>query len=202
MAGISATITNVGLNLLRDALAGIAQSPAIAYVALGTGAAQLAVPLIAGVPYTTLAVNALPAGLTSGQSLTILYQTNSDTVTLAGPASAGATSIPIQSWTPAFAYPAGAGLVNTPSVLDTQLQAEVVRKATGAGSAGAAAGESLHSAYFGISDLPGTTFLEAGFYGGPSANAQSGSGVLIARGLLWWQHTSSDSSLIQLDSVL
>lgn len=202
MAGITATLTNAGLNLLASALQNAGANAALSYVALGTGAGQLAAPLTPGVAITSLPVNALPAGLPVGSQLSLISQTNSDMVTLSAPANPGDVSVSIQSWTPGFAYPAGSGLVSTPTALDTALQAEVVRKATGAGSAGGAPGESLHSAYFGTTDSPGVTFLEAGFYGGPGASSAAGSGVLIARGLLWWQHTSGDTSLVQLDSII
>lgn len=197
----TATITNAGLNLLAAGLQG-SQLPAITFVALGTGAGSLSAGVNSGTPYTSLSVNALPAALNSGQSLTISYQNNTDTVTLSAPAAQNATSISINSWTPAYSFPSGSVLVNTPSVNDTILQAEVLRIAQAAGVPGVNPGESLFTIYVSPTQSPGTTFCEVGWFGGSTASSAANSGTLIARGVGYWAHTSSDSGNIQLDTTV
>jgi hypothetical protein len=73
-------------------------------------AASLSSALTAGTPYTSLPVVALPQAITQGSSLIVNDGTGQTAliVTVASPgASAGATTLPISSFTPAVAYPAG-----------------------------------------------------------------------------------------------
>jgi hypothetical protein len=197
----NAQITNAGLNLLAAGLQG-SQNPAILYVALGTGAGSLRAGITSGTPITSLPVNALPAALSSGQQLTIIYQTNTDVVTLSAAAAQGATSISINSWTPAYSFPAGSALVNTPSANDLQLQAETLRKPVGSAISGANPGESLLTVYVAPTDSPGVTFCEVGWFGGSTASSSPNTGTLVARGVGWWAHTSGDSGNIQLDTTV
>lgn len=199
----TATITQAGLTLLASALINSGVDASISYVAIGTGAATLSSGLSSGVPIISLPVNALPAAIAAGQSLTIIYSTYTDTVTVTNAGAAvGATSIPINSWTPAFSYPSGSGLVNTPAVTDTALQAEVTRAEVSAGTVGANPGETLVSGYFDPTTATGT-YLEVGYYGGVNASLTPGSGILVARDLMWWQHTVNvDSYTNQLDSTV
>lgn len=201
-SGTEATYTTSGLNLIAGAQIG-GESPQATYMAIGTGAGLLSAALAAGTAYTQLAVDALPAGLGSGQTLAIVYQTNVDFVTLSKAANAGDTALSINTWTPSYAFPAGSGLVNEPSASDTQLQNEVYRVAIAAGTPGAAAGETLISGYCDPVATPSGTYVEVGWFGGSSATSAANSGVLIARGVVWDQHTQNlDSMQYQLDGTI
>jgi hypothetical protein len=198
----TAAFTTAGRNLLASTLISNA-SAQVAYVAIGAGAGALSAGLTSGTPYTSLPVVALPAGLASGQSLVIINGSNVDTVTLASAALAGATSLSIASWTPSYSYPAGSGLVNTPSANDTQLQSESLRDVVSGAVTGAGAGETLVSGYFDPASTPSGTYLEVGYFAGASASATPGSGVLVARCVVWWAHTVNvDSETFQLDSTV
>lgn len=199
----NATITNNGLSLLAAALINGSANATITFVAIGTGTGLLSAGVTSGVPTTALSVNALAAGIAAGQALTIIYQTFTDTVTVTSAgALAGATSIPINSWTPAFAFPAGSGLVNTPAVTDGQLQAEAARVEISAGTVGANPGETLISGYFDPT-TPSGAYIEVGYFGGPAASLTANSGTLVARDIMWWQHTLNvDSFTNQLDSTV
>lgn len=199
----NAVITNNGLQLLAATLINSSATAAIAYVAIGAGTATLSGGVTSGVPVTSLAVNALAANVAAGQTLTIINDTNTDvvTVTSAG-ALAGATSIPIASWTPAFSFPAGSGLVNTPVVTDILLQQETARVAISAATVGAGNGETLISGYFDPT-TPSGTYLEVGYFGGASASGAANSGALVARDIMWWPHVVNvDSYTNQLDSTV
>lgn len=199
-----ATITNNGLNLLASMLINPgANTAVISYVAVGSGAATLSGGLTAGVLTSALPVNALAANIAAGQALTIIGASASDTVTVTSAgALAGATSIPINPWTPTFSFPAGSGLVNTPTATDTQLQAESTRVVTSAAATGASAGETLVSGYFDPSVATGT-YLEVGFFGGATASLTANSGTLVCRDVVFWSHTlNADSLTTQLDSIV
>lgn len=196
--------TTVGLNLIAGAQLPGAPSPQIQYVAVGSGAGVLSAALVAGTPITSLPVQALAAGLAGGQQLVIVYQTYSDLVTVAaGGIGPGATAIPITSWTPTYAFPAGSGLVNQPSAGDTQLQAEAYRAVYSAATPGVGAGETLLSGYFDPVATPSGSYVEAGWFAGPTATGAANTGTLLARGVIWWQHTQNqDSFSAQLDGAI
>lgn len=200
---MAATITNVGLTMLAAALINGSADALVSYVAIGTGAATLFSGVTSGTPITSLSVNPLAANIAANQPLTIIYQTHVDTVTVtAAGASAGATSIPIVSWTPAYSFPAGAGLVNTPAVTDTALEAEAARVAVASAVAGASAGETLINGYF-APTTGAATYLEVGYFGGSAATGSAGTGTLVARDVIWWPHaTLTDSFTSQLDSTV
>lgn len=202
MTATTAVFTSAGRTLAASTLISSASAQAT-FVAIGTGATALSAPLTAGTPYTSLAVQALPAGLASGQQLIIINGSNVDVVTLSGAAASGATSLAINSWTPTYSFPAGSGLVNQPSVNDTQLQAEALRVAVSGAVAGSGSGETLISGYCDPTSTPTGTYLEVGYFGGASASATANTGVLIARCVVWWAHTQNlDSNTFQLDSQL
>lgn len=199
-----AVFPNTGLTLLAAAL--ITQgtnTSVVTYVALGTGAATLSGGLTSGTPYTSLPVNALANNIAAGQALKIICASSSDsiTVTSAG-ALAGATSVPILAWTPTFSFPSGSGLVNTPAVGDTQLEAEAARVAVSAATIGGSPGETLISGYFDPTTAA-NTYIEVGFFGGSGASNTANSGTLVCRDVVFWSHTlNADSFTAQLDSTV
>lgn len=199
----NAVITNAGMTLLAGALINSGANAAVTFVAIGAGTGLLASGITAGVAITALPVQPLAANVAGGQHLTIIFDTFTDTVTAAsGGAVAGATSIPILTWTPTYAFPSGSGLVNTPAVTDGALQNELARVEISAGTVGANPGETLISGYFDPTTASGT-YLEVGYFGGASASLTAGSGILVARDIMWWQHTVNvDSFTNQLDSVV
>lgn len=70
-------------------------------------------------PITTLSINALPAALSNGATLTLGYGGgNAQTVTLNASASSGATSLTVVSFTPAINFPIGTDICAIPSVTD------------------------------------------------------------------------------------
>lgn len=200
-----AVITNNGLSLLAQTLISSGTNAVIAYVAIGTGTGTLSGGLTSGVAVTSLPVNALATGITAGQSLTLVSTNGVDTATMtvAVPgALVGATSIPINSFTPSATFLAGSGLLNTPTVNDIQLQAETARVATSAGVVGANPGETLVSGYFDPTIATGT-YVEVGYFGGSTATGTVNTGTLVARDLMLWAHTlNADSYTNQLDSTV
>lgn len=91
------------------------------------------------------------------------------------------------------------GTSNTaPSATDTQLGAEVFRKAVTSYTNGST-GEILVTGYFSSTDAVGVTIQEIGFFGGITASAAANSGVLIAHGLYT---LSSKTNLQSLQAVL
>lgn len=199
----TATITNNGLSLLAQALISSGANSVISYVAIGTGSGTLTTGLTSGTPTTSLATTALPAGLSIGQSLTLINDIHTAVVTVASPgASLGATSIPIQSFTSSFSFPIGSGVLTTPSVNDIGLQVETARVVVDAGVTGAQPGETLVSGYFDPSAAT-ATYIEVGYFGGSTASGTLGSGTLVARDVMWWPHTIYvDSFTNQLDSTV
>lgn len=201
---MAAIFTNTGLTLLATALQTAGANVAVAYVAVGTGCGTLASPVSAGVPITSLALNAaLPANVAASASVTVTDGTNTETVTCNGGASAGAASIPINSWTPAHSYAANTtGVIPTPTASDTALYNEVARIAATAGVAGANPGESLSSGYFDGTQAT-NVYLGVGFFGGSTATSSLGTGTLIAKDVQYWNHTlNGDSATFQLDSTI
>jgi hypothetical protein len=199
------TYTNVGLTLFATAIQTNGAQVAITYVALGTGCGTLASGLTSGLSYTTLTLAAgLPSGLASGQSLTLINTNNVDTqvVTTSASVLAGATSIPVTSFTASATFAVGSGVTTTPAATDTALYNETVRLAATPGNAGAQPGESLNSGYF-DSTTATATYVEVGYFGGSTATATLGTGTLMARDVQFWAHTlGSDSASPQLDSKL
>jgi hypothetical protein len=197
--------TIVGQNLLATALQTPGANVAITYISIGAGLGTLSSALTSGQSYTSLALNAgIPIALVAGQSITLIdANADSQTVTVAtGGAAQGATSIPVSSFTANATYAAGSGVVTTPSANDQALNNELVRLAAPAGVAGAATGESLNSAYFSPA-TPSGTYIEVGYWGGSTATASLGTGILIARDIQYWNHTlNQDSYSFQLDSTL
>ena len=199
------TYTNAGLTLLADAWQTNGAQTAITYVALGLGCGTLASPLTSGTPYTAVPLaSGLVAALSVGQSLTLI-DSGGDTATLtvASPgASIGATSVPINSFTPSVNFAAGSGVTTTPAATDLSLFNEVYRLAALSGVAGATPGESLNAAYFDPS-TPAATYVEVGYFGGSTASSSAGTGTLIARDVQFWAHTlGADSASFQIDTKL
>lgn len=88
-----------------------------------------------------------------------------------------------------------------PTIGDTQLQAEVFRKAVSSYSV-LGTGEILIGLYLGPTDAVGVDIEEVGFWAG-SATSALNSGTLVARGL--WSHNSKtnvESIVFQLDEVV
>jgi hypothetical protein len=83
----------------------------------------------------------------------------------------------------------------TPTAADTQLGAEVFRKAVSSAVAGISPGEMLFSMYLAPGDAVGVNIAEVGFFGS-SATGAANSGTLIAHGL--YTHTKSGVESIQV----
>ena len=81
---------------------------------------------VAGGPYTALAVTALPMAVAAGDQIQLGTgnpgSANSKVVTASGIASAGATSIPVNSFTPNQAYPSGTIAVNVTAGIGAALE--------------------------------------------------------------------------------
>jgi hypothetical protein len=199
-----ALFTTVGLNLMATALQSPGANVAISYVAVGKGAGTLSAAVTSGVPLTSLPLDAaLPANVGAGAQVTITDGINTETATCNGGATAGATSIPINSWTPTHNYAAHTtGVIPTPLAADTAMYNEVARVSANAGSAGANPGESLTNAYF-DGTQPTAVYMQVGYFGGTTATATLGTGTLIAEDVQYWNHTlNADSSTYQLDSTI
>ena len=195
--------TNVGLTLAATALQTTSGNAAITYVGVGSGAGTLASAITAGVAQTALTLDAgIPVALASAQSLTVTDGTNSETVTTSGAVSPGATSIPINSWTPVNAYAAHtSGVAPTPLATDTALYNEQTRIAANTGSAGANPGESLNAAYFDGTQASGF-YMQVGFFSG-AATSSIGTGTLVFEDIQVWSHTlNADSNIYQADSQI
>jgi hypothetical protein len=201
---MAAIFTNGGLTLIATALQTASANVAITYVAIGTGAGTLSGAVTSGVPLTSLPLDAtLPANIGAGASLTVTDGTNSETVTCNGGASAGATSIPINSWTPAHNYAAHTtGVAPAPLAADTGLYNEMQRVSANTGVAGASPGESLNSGYFDGTQAT-AVYMQVGYVGGSTATASANTGTLIAEDIQYWNHTlNADSATFQLDSTI
>lgn len=86
-----------------------------------------------------------------------------------------------------------------PTAGDTQLQAETFRKAMTSTSNGANPGEGLFTMALSPQDAVGTAIAEVGWFGGPSASATPGSGVLLGRALYSHNKTGKESLNLQFD---
>jgi len=103
--------------------------------------------------------------------------------------------------TPQVLYVAIGTGSTAPAATDTQLVAEVFRKAVTSVSAGST-GEVLINMYLAPGDSVGTVIAEVGFFAGPTATATANSGVLLARGLYSKTHSATESIQLQLDLTL
>jgi hypothetical protein len=200
-----AVFTNAGLALIATAVQSDFQQAAIDWVGVGAGCGTLATGLTSGVAATALALNAgLPANVATGTGLTITDGTNVQTCTVAAPgASAGATSIPVTSFTPSHTFAINTtGVAPTPLATDTVLYNEVVRIAAAAGVAGANPGESLSSGYF-DGTQPSNVYMTVGYFGGSAATSTPGTGTLMIADVQYWNHVlNSDSATFQADSTI
>ncbi len=89
-----------------------------------------------------------------------------------------------------------------PAATDTQLAAEVFRKALTISGNGAAAGEGLFTLYLSPQDANGVAIAEVGWFAGPAASATPNSGVLVARGLYSHTKQPNESINVSFDLVL
>ena len=196
--------TNNGLVLIATAVQTAGANVAPAYVGISPGCGTLSGAITSGVAVTSLPLDAtLPANLSSSQQLTVTDGTNSETVTTSGTVTAGATSIPINSWTPAHSYAAHTtGVAPTPLASDISLYNETQRLVVSAAAAGAAAGESLISSYF-DGTQPTAVYLLVGYFGGASATSATGTGTLMAEDVVVWNHTiNADTFMYQGDATI
>lgn len=201
---MAALFTNAGLTLLATALQTNGAQVAITYVAISTGCGTLASGLTNGTVYTSLPLDAaLPANVAASASLVITDGTNTQTVTCNGGATAGAMSIPVNSFTASATFAAHTtGVVPTSLATDLTLYNETQRVAVSASAAGATPGESLNSGYF-DGTQPTAVYMSVGYFGGSTATSTLGSGTLIAKDLQYWNHTlNNDSASFQLDSTV
>ncbi len=103
---------------------------------------------------------------------------------------------------PKFFYVAIGSGTTTPTVTDTQLQAETFRKAITSYVNGASVGEILISCYLAPSDAIGANIQEIGVFCDLTASSTANSGTLFARAL--WAHptkTATESIILQLDAI-
>lgn len=70
-----------------------------------------------------------------------------------------------------------------PAAGDTQLGAEVFRKAVSSYTTGGSPGEILINLYLSPGDAIGANIQEVAFFGGNTANVNANTGVMLARGL-------------------
>lgn len=202
-----AVITNAGLNLLATAVQTSGVNAAITFVDIAAGAGTLSSGLTSGTPTTSLPLDVgLPVALSAGQALTITDGTNTDTcVVAAGGALLGATSIPVNSFSPGHTYAAHTtGIAPTPLVGDIAIYnaSNAVRIAANAGVAGANPGESLNSGYFDGTNAT-ALYMTVGYFGGPAATSTPGTGVLVAEDIQYWNHVVNiESASFQLDSTI
>jgi hypothetical protein len=199
-----AVFTNTGLTLIATAVQTPGVNAAVTFVSVGGGCGTLSAAVTSGVPLTSLPLDGtLPANVAASAQLTVTDGANFETVTCNGGASAGASSIPINSWNPAHNYAAHATAVApTPLITDTAIYNELVRVGTTPGVAGASPGESLSSGYFDGTQAS-KVYMQVGYYGGATATATLGTGTLVAADIQYWNHTvNADSATYQLDSQI
>lgn len=84
-----------------------------------------------------------------------------------------------------------------PAVTDTQLGAEVFRKAVTSQVAGASAGQAVTTLYVSPGDAAGVVIGEIGWFAGASATSAANSGVMVARVLYSHTHTNLESIQVQ-----
>lgn len=199
--------TNNGLILIATAVQSQGANAAPQYVGISPGCGTISSAITASTSLTSLGLDAgIPAALSSGQQLTVTDGTNTETVTVAAAgAIQGATSIPINSWTPAHSYAAHVtGVAPTPLASDTSLYGESQRMSVSAASAGGNPGESLLLAYF-DGTQPTALYLTVGLFGGATATGTTGTGTLIANDFLSpiWSHVAnSDTYMYQGDGTI
>lgn len=112
---------NGGISLLKNLWNSAGSAVAImSHVVVSPNGASTTLTAATGTSaITTLSVNALPAALSSGATLTLGYGGGTtQTVTLSSGASLGATSLTVTSFTPTINYPIGTAVVPIPSVTD------------------------------------------------------------------------------------
>ena len=196
-------ICDPGLNLLRDGLIGAATDTQIHYVALGAGCGVLATGLTNGqTSITALAMAVgIPFALGNGQSLTLMNGASSQVVTTSSTVSAGATSIPVTSFTANANYSVSTTRVTpTPAATDTTLHHETFRKAVTVQSAGSA-GVGTTTLYVAPQD-DNAVIAEIGWFAGASATGATGSGAMVARVLYNHNHTNLESLQITRQDTL
>lgn len=90
----------------------------------------------------------------------------------------------------------------SPTASDTQLGAEVFRKAMTSYADGASAGEGIFTLYLSPADAVGVAIAEVGWFAGSGAGPGANTGVMVARVL--YSHTKLNTESIQmtLDSTL
>jgi hypothetical protein len=92
---------------------------------------------------------------------------------------------------PKISYAAIGTGSTTPTISDTRLSAEVLRKKITTYTNGASTGEVIISLYLAPGEAVGVTIAEVGFFGG-NATGTVNSGVLLARGLYSPTHTKTN----------
>jgi hypothetical protein len=197
--------TDNGLELAAQAIQTPGTNAAITYIGVGTGCGTMAGNITAGTPLTSLTLNAgIPAALAGSTELSITDGTNVETVTVvSGGALINANPISINSWTPVNNYAANVTVVApVPLGSDSSLYNETERAPVAAASAGATPGESLISSYF-DGTQPTGVYYSVGYFGGATATATPGTGILMANDLNYWDHVQySDTNMIQGDGTL
>lgn len=88
-----------------------------------------------------------------------------------------------------------------PTTGDTQLGAEVFRKALTSSANGAGAGEGVYTLYLSPQDVVGTAIAEVGWFAGSGATGTANSGVLIGRALYSHTKTATESINISFDAI-
>jgi hypothetical protein len=198
--------TNVGLQLVATAVQTAGANAAASWVDIIPGCGTLASALASGTAYTSLSLNAgLPVALSAGQSLTITNGTSTQTVTTSGPASIGATSIPVNSFTANANYAINVtGVCPTPLATDTALYngSSAIRVAATAGVAGSNPGESLSAGYFDGTQAT-AIYMLVGYFGGSTATSTPGTGTLMIEDVQYWSHViNMDTNMYQADSTI
>lgn len=198
--------TNNGLALVATAIQTPGAQVAMTYVGISTGCGTLATGLTSGVAAANLSINSpgLPANLPGGSQITITDGVNKDTATVAGGgALAGATSIPLTGYTPAFTFaPNTTAVAPTPLASDTTLYGESQRTAISGASAGASPGESLMAGYF-DGTQPTGVFVMVGYFGDPTATGTIGTGTLMGEDIVYWNHVQyNETQMYQADSLV
>ena len=90
---------------------------------------------------------------------------------------------------------------NGPQASDTQLGAEVFRKAISTFTNGLNPGELLITCYLGPADAANVNIQEVGIIGGSTATSAPNTGVLIAHGLYAHNKAANESFPLTLDLV-
>lgn len=183
-------------------VAGNLGSTDFTYLALGSGLANLNTGLTNGNTYTSLDVaGTLYANVTAGQSITLVYGIYSQTLTVSTNTSAGASSIPVNSFVANATYAGGlvASIISTPSASTTLLDHERLRIPFTLGTPGLATGEEDITYYFSPSQANNFIIAELGWFVDNSGVANAGTlGAKAAYNLGTGQKTSLQSLQIQI----